>query len=599
MATIHVSGTQLEQSKPVIPLNQPFITCLALVFLLLMHVFMPNPGGSGLALSFNNTVWAGISLALGIGFYQISTNHYLRYNKFTVGLLIACGLLTLPIAYPSAYVDGATTRLLGLWGGFLLFVVLQQFRFSNKDKQRILEYIVLACLIEALIGYIQYFFLEPGNGMGYNTVANRPYGIFQQPNVMASFLATGLVISGYLLARKNNKYSSLGDTAILYLTPVMTTPLLVVLSSRTGWLGALIGVSLIIPYLLRFSTKRRAFTWIGLVILGVALGFSAAQSQQKSDFIGQKADLESPRRYTFPQTLDMVIEKPFTGWGYGNFESTYTLYTARQHQINGNYPPGLPAMDHPHNETLYWGVEGGIIPLLGLILTAVLTFTRVAQAKKGTRLALLALFVPILLHSQLEYPFYHSAIHWVTLIILLYWLDQRVIRSSTLHFSAITKSLLRISSLIVPTLTIMYMASALHSNHVLTQFERSYPKEPEILERVSNPLAWQDRYNWDIYSTYLDIGLQTGEKAYIQSYIDWSLEIIQHKPRPAFYKNLVLAHLGMGDEIKAAQTRTEGEFLFPNTDFSTVTYDGPSQAQDVTSQASATTLSMSEETSAE
>ncbi|MGR5542648.1 pilin glycosylation ligase domain-containing protein, partial [Vibrio campbellii] len=91
---------------------------------------------------------------------------------------------------------------------------------------------------------------------GYNTVANRPYGIFQQPNVMASFLATGLVISGYLLARKNNKYSSLGDTAILYLTPIMTTPLLVVLSSRTGWLGALIGALLIIPYLLRFSTKR-------------------------------------------------------------------------------------------------------------------------------------------------------------------------------------------------------------------------------------------------------------------------------------------------------------------------------------------------------
>ncbi|MGR5542485.1 O-antigen ligase family protein, partial [Vibrio campbellii] len=94
------------------------------------------------------------------------------------------------------------------------------------------------------------------------------------------------------------------------------------------------------------------------------------------------------------------------------------LYTARQHQINDNYPPGLPAMDHPHNETLYWGVEGGIIPLVGLLLTAILTFTRVAQAKKGTRLALLALFVPILLHSQLEYPFYHSAIHWVTLIIL-------------------------------------------------------------------------------------------------------------------------------------------------------------------------------------
>ncbi|MDR9826443.1 PglL family O-oligosaccharyltransferase [Vibrio sp. FNV 38] len=578
MATIHVSGTQLEQSKPVIPLNQPLISSIALVYLLLMHIFMPNPGGSGLSLSFNNTVWAGISLSLALGLYQISINHYLRYNKFTVGLLICCGLLTMPILYPSAYIEGATSRLLGLWGGFLLFVVLQQFRLSNRDKQRILEYIVLACLIEALIGYIQYFLLQPGNGMGYNTIANRPYGIFQQPNVMASFLATGLAISGYLLARKNNKYSTIADTAILYLTPLMTVPLLVVLSSRTGWLGALIAVSLIIPYLWRFSTKRRFFTWVSLVIVGIVIGFGAAHTQQKGDFLGQKADLESPRRYTFPQTLDMLIEKPFTGWGYGKFESVYTLYTARQHQINNDYKPGLPAMDHPHNETLYWGAEGGLVPLLGLLLAAILTFTRMAQAKKGTRLALLALFVPILLHSQLEYPFYHSAIHWITLVILLYWLDQRVMRTSTIHFSAVSKSLLRISSLLLPTLTIMYMASALHSNHVLTQFERSYPKEPSILERVSNPLAWKDRYDWDIYSTYLDIGLQTGDKGYIQSYIDWSLGMIQNKPRPAFYKNLVLAHIAMGDEIKAAQTRTEGEFLFPNTDFSQIEYAGPSKA---------------------
>ena len=54
-------------------------------------------------------------------------------------------------------------------------------------------------MIQALFGYFQYFFLEAGNMFGYNTKANRPYGIFQQPNVMASFLATGFVLSAYLL----------------------------------------------------------------------------------------------------------------------------------------------------------------------------------------------------------------------------------------------------------------------------------------------------------------------------------------------------------------------------------------------------------------
>ncbi|RND24832.1 ligase, partial [Vibrio cholerae] len=93
------------------------------------------------------------------------------------------------------------------------------------------------------------FWLEPGNPFGYDTEANRPYGIFQQPNVMASFLATGLVLSGYLLARQPEKYDSRwSKIGILYATPLLTAPLLVVLASRTGWLASLLSIALVAPY---------------------------------------------------------------------------------------------------------------------------------------------------------------------------------------------------------------------------------------------------------------------------------------------------------------------------------------------------------------
>lgn len=84
---------------------------------------------------------------------------------------------------------------------------------------------------------------------GYNIVANRPYGIFQQPNVMASFLATGLAISGYLLARQpHTKYLHWRHKlVILYAAPVLTIPLLVVLASRTGWLGSILALALLLP----------------------------------------------------------------------------------------------------------------------------------------------------------------------------------------------------------------------------------------------------------------------------------------------------------------------------------------------------------------
>ncbi|PTP43537.1 PglL family O-oligosaccharyltransferase [Vibrio splendidus] len=582
MATIHTSGTQLENQVTQLPLNKAFLASLAVVFLLAMHFFMPNPGGSGLALSFNPTTWLALSFTLAIGFYQLATNRVLKYSKLTVGLLISCVILTLPTLYSNAFPQAASGRLLGLWAGFALFVVLQQFKFSNKHKQRMLWFIVLAVVIQALFGYVQYFLLEPGNLFGYNTTANRPYGIFQQPNVMASFLATGFVLSAYLLARQPAKYNhKISESFLLYLTPTLTVPLLIIIASRTGWLAAVIGFVCILPYLYKFSTKKRFYGWCSSVLLGVVVGFTVINLQSVDSLASQKASrshLEDARGYIFPQALDMMIEKPFTGYGYGKFESEYTLYTARQHQLNPNYHPGLPSMDHPHNEFLFWGVEGGIVPIIGILIAAVLVMSRITSSAKGTRLALLALFIPILLHSQLEYPFYHSAIHWITFIILIYWVDQRASRHYQQPFSIISKTLFRVSSLVVPILVSFYMLSALHTNYVLTQFELSNPKNPDILKQVTNPVVWKDRYDWDVYSTYLNIGLYKADPSLIQPYIDWSLEIIKRKPRPAFYSNLILAYQGLGDHSKAEQIRSEASFLFPNRDFSKVQYKKISEA---------------------
>jgi len=358
--------------------------------------------------------------------------------------------------------------------------------------------------------------------------------------------------------------------------PVATVPLLAVLASRTGWLAAVLSVALLIPYVFRFATKKRFVGWIVAIIVGTGLGFSTPlMTGQDDSLVEQKSNLESPRRYTFPQALDMLIEKPFTGYGYGRFEPEYMVYTARQHQLNQSYKPGLAAMDHPHNELLYWGVEGGLLPLLAIILAALFVLARLYQAKKGTRLAMFALFVPIVLHSQLEYPFYHSAIHWITFVILLYWVDQRASSCRQAPFSIISKTALRVFSLVIPIVTSFYMLTTLHTNYVLTQFERSQPKDPDILNQVTNPVVWKDRYDWDIYSTYLNIGLYKQDPQFIQPYIDWSLKIIKDKPRPAFYNNLILAYQGLGDSVKAEQIRSEAQFLFPERDFSEVLYISP------------------------
>lgn len=349
MATLLTSGTNLQAQKPTVPLNKRFMFAIGVAFLVATHFFTPNPGGAGLFLSFNPPVWITISIALGMAAYQTARNRVIKYSKLSVAMLISCILLTLPLFYPNAEPLLALPRLMGLWAGLGLFVALQQFRFSNEEKQRLLWFILLSVLIEALFGWVQYTLLSEGNMFGYNTVANRPYGIFQQPNVMASFLATGLVISGYLLARQpHTKYLHWRHKLILlYATPVLTIPLLVVLASRTGWLGSILALALLLPYVHRFAARNRAYTWGAMLLLGLGVGLGLTQVGDNQSLLQQKADLESPRAYTFPQTLDMLIEKPLSGYGYGRFEPEYMLYTARQHQLNSEYPAGLPLWTTP------------------------------------------------------------------------------------------------------------------------------------------------------------------------------------------------------------------------------------------------------------
>ncbi|AIW20012.1 ligase [Vibrio coralliilyticus] len=576
MATIHLAGTSLEPQAPKLPLIKPFLVSIAVVFLLAMHIFTPNPGGAGLALSFNTTTWMAVSFSLAIGLYQVGTQGVVRYNKLTIGLFLCCVLLTIPVFFPHSDFSLSQSKLLGLWAGYGLFFVLQQFRFSNKQKQRLLWFITIAVFVQALFGWFQYLVLQPDNLFGYDTIQNRPYGIFQQPNVMASFLATGLALSGYLLTRHPKKYNRhLSEVSLLYLMPVVTVPLLIIIASRTGWLGAFLSVVLLLSYLYRFATKKRFWGWLTSIIIGLVIGFSSIILTDEDHIASQKVSLEDVREFIYPQTLDMLIEKPFTGYGYGRFESEYIVYTARQHQLNPNYHPGLASMDHPHNELLYWGAEGGLLPVVAIVLAAVMVLVRIYNAKKGTRLAMFALFVPIVLHSQLEYPFYHSAIHWITFVVLLFWIDQRARSYRFASFSIVTKTLFRVMSLVVPIITSFYMLTALHTNYVLTQFETSNPKNPDLLNQVSNPIVWKDRYDWDIYSTYLNIGLYRQEAKFIQPYIDWSLKIIKEKPRPAFYNNLILAYQGLGDSERAEQIRSEAQYLFPERDFSQVQYIAP------------------------
>ncbi|MDY7799427.1 PglL family O-oligosaccharyltransferase [Aeromonas caviae] len=533
----------------------------ALYWLLGMHFFMHNPGGAGLYLPFNAWGWIFASLVIALGLWQVTLRQRLVISSLQLGLWLGALLLLLPMAYPGFELqDFAIPRLLGLFAGLLFLFVLYQWQLASRARDRLLYLLLGAVAIEALLGLVQYYLLTPGNWIGYDIRVNRPYGIFQQPNVMASFMATGLALAIWLeLRREGNPWLK----GLRYGVIVSTSLLLVVLQSRVGQLGGLLALILLVPQLYR---QRQLGRMLGLVALGFAFGLVSQYGMS-----GVKRGIEiyqsgGYRPIYWAYCTKLISQMPWTGWGYGSFESVFLQHymaDKAQHpamvQIEYN-------LDHPHNEFLYWAVEGGIAPMIGMVLMGGALLWRVSRAGWVRGPALLALVTPILLHTQTEYPFYHAIAHWWALLLLVHVLDAEVEEGAEVSWREYTYRpwlLLRFAAIAIPLIVVPFMLTAIHTAWVVTQYERGGYKQPALLLDIVNPMAWLTRVEFDVNAVRLAVGLRANNPTELEAYLDWGQEFVRHTPRANIYANMVLALNALGRQEEAQRLRTQALLLYP------------------------------------
>lgn len=533
--------------------------------LLGMHFFMHNPGGAGLYLPFNAWGWIFASLVIGLGLWQVTLQQRLVFSSLQGWLWLGALLLLLPMAYPGFDLkDYAIPRLLGLFAGLLFLFSLYQWQLVRASRDRLLYLLLGSVAIEALLGLVQYYLLIPGNWLGYDTRANRPYGIFQQPNVMATFMATGLVLAGWLELRGNANPWLKG---LRYGVILAVSLLLVALQSRVGQLGGLLALLLLVPALHR---QRRLAQVLGLVALGVGLGIASQYG-----ISGVKRGLEAyqsggMRSIYWPYAAKLIAQSPWVGWGYGSFETTFLHHYMADKALNPAMVQIEYNLDHPHNEFLYWAVEGGLAPMIGMVLMGGALLWRVSKAGWVKGAALLALVTPILLHTQTEYPLYHAIALWWALLLLVYVLDAEVEeglqasgRASWREYVYRPWLLLRFVAIIIPLLVVPFMLTAIHTAWVVTKYERGGYKEPTLLLDVVNPMAWLTRVEFDVNSVRLMVGLQANNHAELEAYLDWGQAFVRHTPRANIYANMVIALDALGRKEEALALRREALALYP------------------------------------
>lgn len=534
-----------------------FFGVAALYWLLGMHFFMHNPGGSSFYLPFNMVGWAFVSLLIGIGLWQVGCSQRLYFSRLQAGLWGGFAMLLIPLFAHSELPMGAgVPKMLGIAAGLLLLFALSQLRLAREQRLMLLYLLLGAVAIEAALGLVQYFLLTPGNWIGYNTLINRPYGIFQKDSVLSSFLALGISVALYLQfysVKNMSSWQHIFTALVLFASSL----LLVLIQSRAGQIGAL-GAAILLSASALKSHPKRVGMMLMLMLSGLAIGLWVSTGGRSTESYGLTIDY---RLLYWRHCLELFLQAPWFGHGYDMFESAFVKdYYAIPQSLSGARIIEQN-LDHPHNEILYWLVEGGVVAVLGLVTMVWAWFRTLRFHAWSKRVALFALPLPLLFHAMVEYPFYHSVAHWTALICLLWLTDEESddIRGYSCRFDFLFKSL----AILVPLVTVPFMTTGIQTAYLVTQFERGGMKDFTLLERVINPLPWFSRFMYDVMSIRLINAMPTHNTGELQAFVAWAKEFNAVQPRSQLYWNGALALDALQQPEEAARWRAEGARLFP------------------------------------
>ncbi|BEM94105.1 Wzy polymerase domain-containing protein [Serratia marcescens] len=547
------------------PANAATIAVLPLLLIwmaAILPVYHPNMGGDGLALPQNILAWGVMALTTLIVTFTVCLGRIrLSLTPTARLLLLGIAVLALPLLYTRPeWREDALWRCAGLLGGWLFYVACLQLRVTARQRELLLFGLLFAVGIQALLAALQLFapalaWVSPNGG--------RVYGVFQQPNVLGSFIATGLALALWLLLAPFSAPTR-RQIPLLALLAAFST-LLVLIQSRAAWLGAALAAALL---LWRFARQRPAASrWAGgALLLGAAIGLTVLFTGFGLETSGVLLDREfsnSARLTMLHDVGAMILAKPLLGWGYGGFEYSFAhfrLQTMPWREV-------LEVAGHPHNEILLWWVEGGLTALAGIaiVLAAGVRLLKSAwqrdrEQPNGARVGLFLVLLPMLIHTQLEYPFYLSAPHWLAFLLLLALLDGQTGEPRQLPFAK-TLSL----PVALAALGVLVMAAfAWQGRMALTQSERTMLANIDSIEQMPPPAAWiyRERKTFDEQSHALLVYNQTRDDALLTGYRQWANAYLQRRIDANVYATLIMILRYQGDQAQADARQREAAFLF-------------------------------------
>ena len=525
-----------------------FFGLFGLLFLVAPFYYQPNMGGEGLNLPYNSSIWIIACWIIAAASFIVHRTSTLILPKHWLGLaMLPIGAIFTGLIAENNNPTEWLVRCAVIIGGYLLFISFFQFRLNGRHLDRSLYIILIMGIIAGIYGAIQtqpHFHLR--DFLPYST-GHQIVGIFQQVNLQASMMATLLIVVYYLISRPTIKNMGWIVKVAICIAALLASFSIAQTGSRVGLLGAVVG--LLILLIGRWNTIKRSQPLLLSVVIiatfaGAFIGSSGLlKTVNKFDRAigGMNTDV---RWQIYSLSWDTFLEKPLLGHGLGSFQK---VFQERRGALPDNEQTialkSSPRYSHPHNELIFWMIEGGIVSIIGILAAAIYTLKQCWRVGKQRGLGYISLLVPIILHTQVELPFYISNTHWLLLLFLLFFIHQqekKVVRLHALSNSA--QTLFPIVCISTALIGSIFLTHAQVANAGIISYLKSRQTQTTYLKTALNNYYYRDLAVRLLLVRDMRIAIKHNETKPITDFLHWASSNIRIIPDVGLYLEMIIAY---------------------------------------------------------
>ena len=541
-----------------------FLLGLALLLLIAPFYSQVNGGGSGLSLTYNIPTWVIASWIIAVGLWLIANNKTFTYPQLWYYFVVfpVITLASSMLAEISQPINWLFRQLVILGGFFFLFALFQ-YQAKQYVLDRILLVLVLTAGLHALLGSMQ--IIAPDHLPAYFPPNNDfvPRGMFQQINVQVSFLVTGLVICLYLISRPSFRLSSPLVKFLVIIAFTLAVYVIIASGSRVGLLSILLSVPLVL-----WSRRQQLRPQKNLLIIlfviscgSVWAGQSGLQQTMDKTVRATDNSYATARVAMYTIGLELVVKEPVHGYGIGGFLKAWNQQSS---DFVSRHPETVlpPYITHPHNELLFWMIEGGLLVLAGILIVIVgiiLALYRCGFQRGG---AYAAMLIPISLHTQVELPFYISAVHWFLWLFLIYLVLRHSSRTINVTFSAAVTWSLRTVAVIFAIGVTLFMINTARAQADLYSFLHDRNKQPPYLQLALNNLYFKPVAEQLAMRSMLYASIENNDRARVKIFETWAQEYVEINPELKMYEDLISASVFLRPEGKGCDAIKDGLTMY-------------------------------------